>query len=86
MLNISLDKLFVFMISFYVGGCTFVPTTSQIGDLRYQIRVVDGFHAWAEWDQAARVACPGGYKVIERQTTQGIPGYNVGTIECDKAK
>ena len=66
-----------------LGGCSTVPTTNKIGENRFYISVIDGFHGWAEWLQAAQVACPGGYKIIERKTTEGVPGYNTGVIECD---
>lgn len=82
------DKLYRFgrgisLTLLVVAGCTTVPKTSKIGENRFQISVIDGFHGWGEWNQAAQVACPDGFKIIERQTTQGLPGYNIGTVECD---
>jgi len=69
------------LISFI--GCASAPAKKQIAENRYQIQVVQGFSGWNEWDEAARQACPDGYKVIERNILRGIPDLMVGTIECD---
>ena len=79
----------IILVSFLLislTGCASAPTKKQIGENRYQIQTVQGFSGWNEWDEAARQACPNGYKVLERSILRGIPDLMVGTIECELKK
>ena len=77
-----LSMLAAFLLIFSLSGCS-NAFVKKIGTNRYEINALRGGITSPDDNFAtkAREICPGGYRVIERHSTNTVEMY--GTIECE---